>query len=237
MLNVIVGVTIGLVVAVVTRWLLNRLPSQSGGSALILVMPFATYVAAVEAHGSGALAVVTLALALSSHANNESAQTRLVTDTTWEIIELIVTGVAFAFIGLEVRAVVRDAPNDLSGLTGQALLIAAVVIAVRFAWIFLVTAVDEKTSFRRGRTAEPVGWREATVASWAGMRGVVTLAAALALPTGFPGSNPVIFIAFVVVVVTLLLQGLTLPFLVRRLGVQAPLDGRRDGEHELIRRA
>ncbi len=236
-LNVVVGVLIGLVVAVVTRWLLNKLPPHPGGSALVLVMPFAAYVAAVEAHGSGVLAVVTLALALSRHAGRESAQTRLVTGTAWEIIELIVTGVAFAFVGLKLRAVARDVPSDLSVLIGQALLITAVVIAVRFLWIFLVTALDKKTRFRRGRTAEPAGWREMTVASWAGMRGVVTLAAALALPIGFPDGNRVIFIAFVVVVVTLLLQGLTLPLLVRRLGVRASTEEQRDAERELIRRA
>ena len=80
-----------------------------------LVMPFAAYVAADAAHGSGVLAVVTIALALSRYGDHESAQTRLVSGTTWEIIELLVTGAAFAFVGLELRAVA----DQVSGSAGD----------------------------------------------------------------------------------------------------------------------
>lgn len=239
-LAVVLGILIGLIIALFTRWALDRLPTHPAGTALVLVMPFVAYVAADLAHGSGVLAVVTLALALSRYTDPESAQTRLMSGNTWEIIELLVTGVAFAFVGLELRAVAQDVPGDLGVLVTQALIVTAVVIVVRFLWIFPVAWLDEKMRVRQEQPGEPHGWREMTIASWAGMRGVVTLAAALALPTGdegFPERDRLIFIAFVVIIVTLLLQGLTLPLLVRRLGVQAPVKEQQLAERELTQRA
>jgi CPA1 family monovalent cation:H+ antiporter len=234
---VVVGVLVGLVFAVAVRRLLNKLPAHPAGSALVLLMPFAAYGAADAAHGSGVLAVVTLALGLSRYPDTESAQTRLVSGTAWDIVELLVTGAAFAFVGLELRAVAATVPGDLSELITQAVLITALVVVVRFAWIFPVASIDQKLRARKDSEAEPVGWRERTVASWAGMRGVVTLAAVLALPAGFPERDRLVFISFVVITVTLLLQGLTLPLLVRRLGVHASPDHERDMEHQLTRRA
>ncbi|MDG4667761.1 Na+/H+ antiporter [Mycobacterium sp. 236(2023)] len=231
-----IGVAMGLVLAVVTRWLLVRLPAHPAGSALVLVMPFAAYVAADAAHGSGVLAVVTIALALSRYADHESAQTRLVSGTTWEIIELLVTGAAFAFVGLELRAVAQQVDGPLGILIQQALLITVIVVVVRFVWIFPVAALDERLLQRKRSIAEPVGWREMTVASWAGMRGVVTLAAVLALPPDFPERERLIFIAFVVIIGTMLAQGLTLPLLVRALRVRASGDDRDAEEQELLQR-
>lgn len=234
---VAIGIAVGLAIAVATRWLLKKLPAHPAGSALVLVMPFAAYVAADAAHGSGVLAVVTIALALSRYADQESAQTRLVSGTTWEIIELLVTGAAFAFVGLELRAVAEQVSGSLGTLIGQALLVTAVVVVVRFLWIFPVAAIDEKIMRRRRDRPEPVGWREMTVASWAGMRGVVTLAAVLALPPGFPERERLIFIAFVVIIGTMLAQGLTLPVLVRVLGVTVSGDEQTAEEQDLLQRA
>jgi CPA1 family monovalent cation:H+ antiporter len=237
---VVVGILAGLLVAVAARWLLNRLPAHPAGSALVLVLPFAAYAAADAAHGSGVLAVVTVALALSRYGDAESSQTRLVSGTTWEIIELVVTGAAFAYVGLALRSVALDIPGPVAGLIGQGLVITAVTIAVRFLWIFLVATIDERTRQQREVNAEPVGWREMTVASWAGMRGVVTMVAAIALPLGppvFPERQRLIFIAFVVIIVTLVVQGLTLPLIVRRLGVSASDHDRDDAWQELLTRA
>ena len=234
---VVVGIGMGLVVAVVVRWLLGKLPAHPAGTALVMLMPFAAYGAADAAHGSGVLAVVTLALALSRYADAESSQTRLVSGTAWEIIELLVTGAAFAFVGLEVRSVAATVPGAVSQLISQALIVTAVVIVVRFAWIFPVATIDQRLRARRNPEAEPVGWRERTIASWAGMRGVVTAAAVLALPADFPERDRLTVIAFAVISVTLLVQGLTLPPLVRRLAVHASPDEERDMEHELSRRA
>ena len=235
-----IGVGVGLVVAVVVRWLLNRLPAHPAGSGLVLVLPFAAYAAADVAHGSGVLAVVTVALGLSRYGDAESAQTRLVSGTAWEIVELLLTGAAFAFVGLEIRTVAGSLSGPLDVAIWQALAVTAAAIVIRFAWIFPVASIDERLRRRKGVEAEPVGWREMTVASWAGMRGVVTLAAVLALPAGpqaFPERDRLIFIAFVVIVVTMVGQGLTLPLVVKRLGVVASDDGRHVAAQQLIRRA
>lgn len=128
---VVLGIVIGLLVALVTRWLLNRLPAHPAGTALVLVVPFVAYVAADMAHGSGVLSVVTLALSLSRYADAESAQTRLMAGNTWEIIELLVTGAAFAFVGLELRAVAQDVSGEIGVLIRQALGVTAVVIVIR----------------------------------------------------------------------------------------------------------
>ncbi|MGK2879876.1 MAG: Na+/H+ antiporter [Mycobacterium sp.] len=235
---VVVGVGVGLLSALLSRWLLARLPAHPAGSALVLVIPFAAYVAADAAHGSGVLAVVTVALALSRYSDVESSQTRLVANTTWEILELVLVGAAFAFVGLELRFVAAAVDGPISVLIWQALAITAVVIVIRFAWIFPVASLDERLRKRSGGpAAEPVGWREMSVASWAGMRGVVTLAAVLALPANFPQRDRLIFIAFVVIIVTLLVQGLTLPALARRLRVAVPQAELYEAEQKLIRRA
>ncbi|MCP9274208.1 Na+/H+ antiporter [Mycolicibacterium arenosum] len=239
-LAVVIGVAVGVAMAFVARRLLTALPAHPAGSALVLVVPFAAYAAADVAHGSGVLAVVTVALGLSRYGDVESSQTRLATGATWEILELLITGVAFAFVGLEIRSVASNVTGPLSTALVQALVVTAVVIVLRFAWIFPVAAVDERLRRRKGVGAEPVGWREMTVASWSGMRGVVTLAAVLALPvapTPFPERERLIFIAFVVIAVTMLVQGMTLPLVVKWLGVKASDDEIAGEEQDLIRRA
>lgn len=236
-LAVVLGVAVGLAIAAATRWLVNKLPPHPAGSGLVLVVPFAAYAAADAVHGSGVLAVVTVALAMSRYGDAESSQTRLATGTTWEIIELLLTGAAFAFVGLQIRAVAASADVPIRELAVQGLVLTAVVIVVRFAWIFPVATIDERLHRRKEHVAEPIGWREMTISSWAGMRGVVTLAAVLALPPDFPERERLVFFAFVVIVVTLLLQGLTLPTLVRRLGVRASPREEDDAIKDLIRRA
>lgn len=236
-LSVVVGIGIGLILAVGARWLIGKLPAHPVGSAFVLLMPFAAYGIADVAHGSGVLAVVTLALALSRHPDSESAQTRLVSETAWDIIELLVTGAAFAFVGLELRVVAQAVPGDFAELLTQALVVTAAVIVLRFGWIFVVGTIDQRLATRSEPEGEPVGWRERLIASWAGMRGVVTLAAVLALPLDFPERDRLIFIAFVVIVVTLTLQGTTLPWVVRRLDVRVPPEETADLQRELTTRA
>ncbi|WP_286274591.1 cation:proton antiporter [Mycobacterium antarcticum] len=235
-----IGVAVGLAFAVAARWLLTRLPAHPAGSGLVLVLPFAAYAAADFIHGSGVLAVVTVALALSRYGDTQSSQTRLVSGTTWEIVELLLTGAAFAFVGVELRNVAGSLQGSLDTAIWQALAVTAAAIVIRFVWIFPVAFLDERLRLRKGVEGEPVGWREMTVASWAGMRGVVTLAAVLALPAGekaFPERERLIFIAFVVIVVTIIVQGLTLPFVVKRLGVMASVDQTDEAARDLIRRA
>ncbi|AMJ66414.1 hypothetical protein AXW84_13965 [Hymenobacter sp. PAMC 26628] len=142
------------------------------------------------------------------------------------MVNFLLNGFVFILIGMQLPTVLRGLPPGiLPALCGYGLLISAVAIVIRIAWIFPVTALV--TFFRRstGDPAPPlISWRELLVTSWAGMRGVVSLLATalpLALADGraFPQRNVLLFLTFAIILVTLLVQGLTLPWLVRRLGV------------------
>ena len=148
-LATVVGVLVGLAVAFAARWLLNKLPAHPSGSAFVLVTPFVAYAAADAAHGSGVVAVVTLALSLSRYGDQESAQTRIVSMTMWEIVELLVTGAAFAFVGLELRTIALDIDEPVGSMLTQAAIVTAVVIVIRFVWIFPVATIDERVRRRR----------------------------------------------------------------------------------------
>jgi hypothetical protein len=132
----------------------------------------------------------------------------------------ILEGLSFILIGLELRpALAGLADRAIGDLLTAAVLIAAVVIVVRIAWVFAATLLSRVL----GRDPYP-GWRPTAVVAWAGMRGVVSMAAALALPALFPQRELLIFLTFVVIFVTLVAQGLTLPTLIRRLEVVEPAD-------------
>ncbi|MBA3250457.1 MAG: Na+/H+ antiporter [Geodermatophilaceae bacterium] len=243
-LSAVVGVSVGLALAWVSRRILDRLPADPARPALSFVMPFVAYLAAGGLHGSGVLAVVTLALSLGRAEDQGGALARTQAGALWQVVELLVTGAAFAFVGLELRSVLDELDFEVSRLLGQIAVISAVCILVRFAWIFPIAWLNERTRVLGGQVEDnPTGWREMAVASWSGMRGVVTLATALALPltlddgTDFPERGRLVAIAFGVTVVTLLLQGLSLPLLVGRLGVQEPPSERRAAERELTARA
>ena len=243
-LSGVVGIAVGLALAWGSRRLLDLLPSEATRPAATLITPFVAYLAADVLHGSGVLAVVVLALSLARTEDSAGAVARTQAGALWQVIDLLVTGVAFSFVGFELRAIVELGPDDTGALITQIAVISAVVIVVRFLWILPVGWLTEHTRLLGGHDEEsPVGWRELLVASWSGMRGVVTLATALALPTtvdgggDFPERDRLIAIAFGVTVVTLLLQGLTLPLLVRWLGVQTSPHENRAAERELTARA
>ncbi|MBA2555176.1 MAG: Na+/H+ antiporter [Geodermatophilaceae bacterium] len=240
----VAGIGFGFALAWLSRRLLDLLPAQTSGAAVSLLMPFIAYVAADELHGSGVLAVLVYALTLRRSEDQDAAATRTQAVGLWQVVEFLVTGAAFAFVGLELRAVSMTIEGDVGELISQTAVISAVVILVRFAWIFPVGWLNERTrAFGGGPDEDPVDWREMLVASWSGMRGVVTLATALALPLrvedggDFPERDRLILLAFGVIIVTLLIQGLTLPLLVRALGVQSPVGEEAAAERELTRAA
>lgn len=237
--SAVVGIAIGLALARLFRRLLDRLPSEATRPAATLIAPFVAYLGAEALHGSGVLAVVVLALSLVRSEDAAGAVARTQAGALWQVIELLVTGVAFAFVGFELRAVAEIGADDTATLLVQVAVISAVAIAVRFLWIFPVGWLSAHTPLLGGRDEDsPVGWRELLVASWSGMRGVVTLATALALPTeNVPERDRLIALAFGVTVVTLMLQGLTLPMLVRVLGVQTAQNENRAVERELTAQA
>jgi CPA1 family monovalent cation:H+ antiporter len=200
-----------------------------------VAVPFAVYLTADHIGASGVLAVLAVGLLLRSSTSREmSSAGWLLGRSVWQYTEFVVSGLVFAFLGLELVAVLGH-----SGLLrdGEVLGLAAAVVgglfAVRTAVMTLATAVAGRRA-RRAGSATPYGWKESAVASWSGMRGVVTVATALALPMTAHGGGPlpyrrdVVVVSLLVVFVTLVGQGLTLAPLIRRLGVASEVDVRAD---------
>ena len=228
--GVVVGVALGFLTAFI-RW---RLDDPLVESAVGLVAPFIIYLAAEEIHGSGVLAVVVAALILGQKSTRAGYATRLQDNAVWKALQLILESFAFLMIGLQLPMVI----GELKGITAQVIAISSVavlatVILVRIFWVFVGTYLPRRLS-KRVRDREPAPRpAEVFVVAWAGMRGVVSLAAAFGVPmttlsgAPFPGRPQLVFLTFVVVIGTLLLHGLTLPWLIRRLRVQGD-DARRD---------
>ena len=179
---------------------------------------------------SAVLAAVSAGIYLGWHTPElTTSQVRLQGLAVWEIAQYTLNALLFVLIGLQLP-VVLDALEEIPAgrLLGYAGLVSLTVIALRFAWVFAVLHAPKKIAGRMSN------WRGAVFLSWAGMRGAVSLAAALALPletdTGapFPGRDLILFLTFAVILVTLVGQGLTLPFVIRLLGLED--DGSEDRE-------
>lgn len=232
------GVVVGYLLARVVELLLRHLRDPLLENTLVLLTPFVGYAVAEEVgyhdyHGSGVLAVVVAGLYLGHRSpRRQTAATRLQGTAVWRIIEFLLESVVFALIGLQLPAVLEN----LSGRpTGEVVVAAGVTlgvtVAARFVWMYPGTYLPRLVPRIAARDPSPP-WTHPTVLAWAGMRGVVSLAAAFALPPRFPERDLILFLTFVVVIGTLLLQGLTLPALIRRLGVVG-----REEQQDLIEEA
>jgi NhaP-type Na+/H+ or K+/H+ antiporter len=201
------------------HWVRRRLADPTIEAAVGLVVPFGVYLVAEEAHTSGVLAVVVAGLYLGHHAAEGGYASRLQEAAVWRASDTVLEAVVFALIGLQLTAVLAEAgdPGPLV-LAGTVITLAAVL--ARIVWVFPATYLP-RLLVRRIRERDPAPrWQVPAVISWTGMRGVVTLAAAFAIPPGLPGRDTVLFLAFFVTVATLLLHGLTLPWVIRVLGVR-----------------
>ncbi|MEC3914504.1 Na+/H+ antiporter [Nocardia sp. CDC160] len=237
--SALVGVGVGLVLGWAGSKLMRRLGEAPWQVALGLLLPFAAYGISESRGGSAVLAVLVCSLYLTDAATDfGDSDYRLVGDSFWEITEMLVTGFAFGLIGLELSTVLRDAGPDWPRYVRGALVIIAVVVLLRLVWLLGTTAVFQNW-WRSREKDEPYTWRETVVTWWAGMRGVATVALALAVPfatddgTPFPGRTEILFTAFAVVLFTLLLQGPTLPAVVRATGVHADTGVERAIERQL----
>jgi Na+/H+ antiporter len=218
----------GVIVGFALGWLVHeirmRLADSVLESALGMVVPFAAYLLAEAVHGSGVLAVVMAGLYLGHFAPYAGFATRLQETSVWRAFDVLLESVVFALIGLNFRFVFGQA--GAHGHPAASLLwpIVAVLLAtmlVRLVWVFPATYVQ---FWMRKRTEWKPSWRNITVVAWSGMRGVVSLAAAAAVPTTVPGRDLVLLLAFTVTVGTLLIQGTTLPMLIRKLNVHGTED-------------
>ncbi|MGQ0576216.1 MAG: Na+/H+ antiporter [Pseudonocardia sp.] len=195
-------------------------------SAVGLVVPFGAFLLAEEVHASGVIAVVVAGLYLGHRAPQGGPAPRLQEQAVWKAADTLLESLVFALIGLQLRTVVEGVDAGLGRLLLVGLALTAVAVVVRIVWVFPATYVPRWLS-RRLRERDPAPpWQVPAVISWAGMRGVVSLAAAFAIPlttqagAPFPGRAEIILLAFVVTVGTLLLHGLTLPAVIGRLGVR-----------------
>jgi CPA1 family monovalent cation:H+ antiporter len=216
------GILVGLLFGVVTAWAVARVNDPVFSTVLTFLAPLAAYLPANELGLSGVLSVVVAGVYLGRRAPRFlSSSVRVSAVAAWQILLFLINGSVFILIGLQLPTVLAglDAYTPAQ-LLGLAVVVSIAVIAIRIVWVFPATYLPRRLSAKiRARDPEPP-IRHVVLISWAGMRGVVSLAAALALPTIFPDRNLVIFLTFAVILATLVGQGLTLPFLVRRLGIE-----------------
>jgi CPA1 family monovalent cation:H+ antiporter len=222
------GVAVGLLLGVLIHRLRMRLRDPLVESVLSLLTPFAAYLAADSLHVSGVLAVVVTGLYLGHHAGQAHFATRLQDMALWRVTTFVLESVAFALIGLQLRPVLQDlGSRDPARLATEAGVVLAAVIVARIIWVFPSIYLPRRL-VPRIRVQDPAPrWQATFVLSWAGLRGVISLAAAAALSTDVPQRNLLVFLTFTTVLGTLLVQGLTLPWLIRWLGVRAGPDEER----------
>ena len=224
---VLAGVSIGLIVGYLMYLVhKNFICTPVIEVTLTCLTPFASYLIAESVHVSGVLSVVTTGLYLSFRSNeiftNES---RIMVYSVWEAILFILNGLIFILIGLQLRSVMEGIKNySGSELALYGLAVSAVVIIVRFIWVIpgsLIPALSRRINAKR-----PFNRRNLVIFGWSGMRGVVSLAAALSIPllmpdgTAFPHRNLIIYITFCVILTTLILLGFSLPWVIKKLKIE-----------------
>ena len=216
------GILIGLVVGFLTVWVQKRIDDPPIEITISLITPFAAYLPAEQLGVSGVLAVVTTGLYHGWRIPEfTSSRTRLLAGPVWQMIEFVLNGFIFLLIGLQLPEVLRhSAGQPIAQLVGYAAAISLAVILIRILWVFPASYLP-RLLFKRIRARDPYpAWQHVTIVAWTGMRGVVSLAAARALPLSFPGRDLILFLTFMVILATLVVQGLSLPAIIRWLGVE-----------------
>jgi Na+/H+ antiporter len=217
---VVGGAAVGVAGALALGWIRRRGIDTLSGVALSVAAPFAAYLGAEEIGGSGVIAVVLMGLILGHRSSVElSPEARITDEAIWKSTQFVLEGAVFALIGLQLPAIIENVeapPATVLAVCGATL---AAVILARPLWIV--------ASVLLGRVVPRLGlgrpaWSDVAVVSWAGMRGVVSLAAAQSLPLEFPHRDLAQLVAIIVILGTLGLQGLTLPAVIRLAGVRPP---------------
>ncbi len=221
------GIAVGLTVA----WLVGRLQRTLQAdapveNAISLLTPLLAYLPAERLHVSGVLSVVACGIYLGRlDPSLMSSRTRLQGVVLWRMLVFLLNGFLFLLVGLQLRTLVRALPKEtpLGPLVVTALLVSLTVVGVRLAWVFLLALLSR------------TDWRQAAIVGWSGMRGGISLAVALTIPsTLFPARAALLFVTFAVILVTLVVQGLSLPPLIRWLRVES---GPEESSEEIQARA
>lgn len=228
---VVGGVGIGLLIAKIFMEVHKKLPTDANiDTALTLVAPYIMYLIAEEFQASGVLAVVSGGLFLSNHRHQFlNSSSRLRSINVWESLSFLLNGIVFMIIGLDLPQIISELGSvKLSAAMWYGVLITGVLIAVRFisSYAAVITTLVMRNFITVADARNP-GWQAPILFGWSGMRGVVSLAAALSVPmylsdgSAFPQRSLILFITFVVILLTLVIQGLTLPILIKKLKLSA----------------
>ncbi len=226
-----IGLLVGYVLIVIHKKI-NNYPIVE--TSLTLLTPFLSYIAAEQVHTSGILAVVSTGLLLSWRSQEIfSYQTRMRTRVVWDNLLFLLNGFIFILIGLQLPGILKQLTHyKLSTIIGYGLIISVVTILIRMIWVF--AGAYSFKFFKRGKKHNDAlpdkdrhdDWKNVLIVAWTGTRGVISMASALALPLtlyngkAFPQRHLIIFVCFVVIFVTLVVQGFSLPLLIRILGVK-----------------
>ena len=219
------GVVVGLLLMAPIHWLRTHVKEALLQNTLSLLIPFVAYAVAEQVHASGVLAVVVVALYLGHRAWEVDFATRLQEEAVWKMVAFVLESAVFALIGLQLPVVLRGLGEYEGGdAAWYALAVFLVVVATRFIWVYPATFLPRLLSARVREREEDPTWKGPFVIAWAGMRGVVSLAIAFSIPLTirdgqepFPQRNLILFLTFTTVIGTLVVQGLTLPPLIRLL--------------------
>jgi CPA1 family monovalent cation:H+ antiporter len=222
------GIGIGLALGWLIRQVRRRLDDPPVEVTIALMTGYFTFIPAYLVGASGVLAVVTAGVYVGWYTPElTTLQTRLQGDAFWEILTFLLNGLLFILVGLSLPAVLDGLGGHLTGtLLLQAGAILATVVVARFVWVFPATYLPRWASERIRRADPYPPWQSPALISWAGMRGAVSLAAALALPletdagAPFPHRDLIIFLTFAVILGTLVIQGLSMPLVIRTLGLE-----------------
>ena len=230
--GILIGVAIGYLFVLAHKKIENNPVVETS---LTLLSPFVSYLAAEQFHMSGILAVVSTGLVISWKSHEVfSFRARMRTRVVWDTLIFLLQGFVFILIGLQLPSIIKDLGNyPFSQILGYGLIISLVTIIVRIIWVFagawwfnFFQKRKKAPAVLAANTLENDTWKNVLVVAWTGTRGVISLAAALALPlvlqngSDFPKRNSIIFLAFVVIFVTLVVQGLSLPLLIRWLKIK-----------------
>lgn len=218
------GIVVGLLGAHIMYVIHRFLPTTPPIDAALTVMtPYLLFLTAEQFHFSGVMAVVSGGLFMSyrSHEVFQTGSTRMNMLGVWTTMIFVMNALVFVLIGLELPETIAGLGDySISSGIKYGLIVSAIVIALRFLWVYPAAHVPRWLSAKARKDPSP-GWKGPLIIGWAGMRGVVSLATALSIPmlltdgTAFPQRNMIIFITFVVIFVTLVFQGLTLPFVLK----------------------
>lgn len=243
-LGILIGIAIGILFVLVHKKIENNPVVETS---LTLLTPFISYLAAEQFHMSGELAVVCTGLIMAWKSPEIlSYKTRMRTRVLWDTLMFLLHGFVFILIGLQLPSIIDDLGNyPFSQILGYGLVISLVTIVIRVIWVFAgawwqnyfqkkkKSSDDSADNFKQDDA-----WKNVLVVAWSGTRGVISLAAAMAIPlvladgSDFPKRHSIIFLSFVVIFVTIVIQGLSLPLLIRWLKLK-PADNSNPEEKEL----